>query len=658
MKTPVIMKYLGMSVTVSLAGCSTWDTNVNELEPTAAGKTNVQGQVYRDYWLNIKGNTVDSILSAPGYPDTPEGSDLWSRLQAPTNQGNNFGSRITGLITPPADGAYTFYLSSDDQSAFSLSSSTDNAGLQQIAFVPAAVKDKDYTRYGSQVSAPVNLKGGQPYRFELLHKEGGWDDHVAVEWEGPSIARQVVEGQYLSSGVGSTPVTPDVSEDFIKGYSSGYRIGYFDGDQNLTYQGSYPFLDEDSDGMYDNWEVVNGLDPSNSNDAASDADGDLLSAFEEFGLLTSPNTEDTDGDGVPDGAEFAYGLNPLDPADGAADADGDGYDNATEYQQGSDVLDPESVPASENVQSYVPGFVGQYFRGTNFDEFVVSEVNSDINFNWGSGAPNADTPKDKFSVRWTGQFIPPHSSGNRTYAFTTDADDGVRLWVGNELVVDHWSTSKPTTHSGEKSLPAEEPVPIRMEYFESGWDAKASLKIVDTSNNSSIAIAQTISSPTMEVEGQTQDLDSDGIPDSWELRYGLNPFINDSSATMNSDGVSNLQAYQSGLNPWTLEDASSSGQTVPPEPVVPGPTNGVTLKWALPLTRVDGSSLAVGEIDHFELSYGRDAGNLDQSVSVPGTDTTYVFDSLESGTWYFDIKAVDTDGLSSPSSETVSTTVE
>lgn len=45
---------------------------------------------------------------------------------------------------------------------------------------------------------------------------------------------------------------------------------------------------------------------------------------------------DEDGDGMPNGFEVDNGLNLLDPDDAARDADGDGVDNLTEYLQGRD----------------------------------------------------------------------------------------------------------------------------------------------------------------------------------------------------------------------------------------------------------------------------------------------------------------------------------
>ncbi len=53
---------------------------------------------------------------------------------------------------------------------------------------------------------------------------------------------------------------------------------------------------------------------------------------------------DTDGDGMPDEYEKANGLNPNDAADADADTDGDGFTNLEEFLAKTDPSDPESHP--------------------------------------------------------------------------------------------------------------------------------------------------------------------------------------------------------------------------------------------------------------------------------------------------------------------------
>ncbi len=102
-------------------------------------------------------------------------------------------------------------------------------------------------------------------------------------------------------------------------------------------------LDSDGDGMPDEYEIANGLNPFDPTDAGQDPDGDGLTNLQEYKLGTNPHVADTDGDGLSDGQEVKLGTNPL-----VADTDGDGLSDGQEVQLGTNPLvadtDGDGIP--------------------------------------------------------------------------------------------------------------------------------------------------------------------------------------------------------------------------------------------------------------------------------------------------------------------------
>lgn len=95
---------------------------------------------------------------------------------------------------------------------------------------------------------------------------------------------------------------------------------------------------------------------------------------------------------------------------------------------------------------------------------------SSINFNWGGGGPGNGIPNDNFSARWLGAV--PLFAGR--YTFTATADDGVRLWVNGNNLVDAWIDQPARDYSRSINLTSGEHT-VEMEYYENGGGALARL---------------------------------------------------------------------------------------------------------------------------------------------------------------------------------------
>ncbi|MFM2092064.1 MAG: hypothetical protein RLZZ127_2553, partial [Planctomycetota bacterium] len=105
-------------------------------------------------------------------------------------------------------------------------------------------------------------------------------------------------------------------------------------------------------------------------------------------------------------------------------------------------------------------------------EAAARRIDATVDFSW-SGTPSGTTlPTDGFAVRWTGLVVPEHS---QVYTFFTSTDDGTRLWLGNDLVIDRWVNQGTTEYSATRACTAGVPVPVRMEFFDNSGGAVARL---------------------------------------------------------------------------------------------------------------------------------------------------------------------------------------
>lgn len=111
------------------------------------------------------------------------------------------------------------------------------------------------------------------------------------------------------------------------------------------------------------------------------------------------------------------------------------------------------------------GLRGEYFNNSDLTDHIITRIDPNINFNWGNKSPGWPIGRDNFSVRWTGQIKPRFSE---TYTFYTFENDGVRLWINDELIINSWASHPYTAKSrGSINLVGGAKYKIKAEYFES-----------------------------------------------------------------------------------------------------------------------------------------------------------------------------------------------
>ncbi|MCY2953200.1 MAG: PA14 domain-containing protein, partial [Planctomycetota bacterium] len=108
-----------------------------------------------------------------------------------------------------------------------------------------------------------------------------------------------------------------------------------------------------------------------------------------------------------------------------------------------------------------------------------TRTDATVNFNWGAGAPMQGMGADTFGVRWIGQIEAQYTEN---YAFFTQTDDGARLYIDGNLVIDdltyHGIGAERTSETlvpGGIALNAGQKYTVMLEMFENAGDAGARL---------------------------------------------------------------------------------------------------------------------------------------------------------------------------------------
>jgi uncharacterized protein YraI len=109
------------------------------------------------------------------------------------------------------------------------------------------------------------------------------------------------------------------------------------------------------------------------------------------------------------------------------------------------------------------GWTANYFNNANLqgNPVFTEAAPNGINFNWGTGSPNAAVPVDFFSARFSSTQI----FNQGTYEFVVTSDDGIRVFIDGVLVLDRFVNRQLTTDRVQVSLTAGTHTLV-VEYFE------------------------------------------------------------------------------------------------------------------------------------------------------------------------------------------------
>lgn len=242
--------------------------------------------------------------------------------------------------------------------------------------------------------------------------------------------------------------------------------------QDVNGDGLPDIVKSDDLGSADRWKVllnqgnswsttwVNWIDPSSNVDLSLQGDTQMADVTGD-GLPDIIKGDDTNNPGGSD-TWYVWKNNGLSPDTLATVHTSSGGIINFDYGQAV-------TPVTDTVSQ--SSYTGEYFNNQTLSGSpTLTRTDAAINFSWDNGSPDPSISADHFSVRWT--QTKSFSAGS--YMFNATVDDGVRLYVDGELLIDQWNDHAPLTFTASKAL-SEGNHTIVMEYYDDLGGATAKL---------------------------------------------------------------------------------------------------------------------------------------------------------------------------------------
>ena len=107
------------------------------------------------------------------------------------------------------------------------------------------------------------------------------------------------------------------------------------------------------------------------------------------------------------------------------------------------------TPRPPSAEDTAPFWQVAYWNNQTLSgEPVVTDTDGELDHNWGSAAPHGGVNADRYSARWRRHIDEPAG----TYRFTATSDDGMRIYIDDDLVIDRWYDHPPQTFTADVSL--------------------------------------------------------------------------------------------------------------------------------------------------------------------------------------------------------------
>ncbi|MBI5802825.1 MAG: hypothetical protein HZA92_19150 [Verrucomicrobia bacterium] len=386
----------------------------------------------------------------------------------PGVQKDYFSARWAGQLEAPVSGKFTFHLDADDGA--------------RLWLADRLICDAWRVADSTEISGDIELTAGQRYDLRLEYYDNLGPARLRLSWTGPGIPKSIVPRNQLHAALGTKPADTAPTRGLLAAY---YRRTELDSSSAVTriepqldfnWGENAPVPDVPAQSFSARWSGQVAAQFTESYTFHIEAGGGARLWLD--GQLILNQWNDKPG-------EFYSTVVPL--------TAGQKYDLRLEHFSTSkearmrllwssasqrkvpipaDVLTP-SRPAESGARKPQHGLLGTYFSRADCSGEVLKRLDAQVNFDWADKPAAPGVPTEDFSVRWTGQVQAQHSEN---YTFHVEADDGVRVWLGDRQIIDEWRQQSTTLVSLPTSLNAGQFYPLTIEYFSAKPPAMAKLK--------------------------------------------------------------------------------------------------------------------------------------------------------------------------------------
>ena len=165
-----------------------------------------------------------------------------------------------------------------------------------------------------------------------------------------------------------------------------------------------------------------------------------------------------------------------------------------------------ALASSGQGESYTQGLWADYYQGKDFNSYVTGRQESKIDYQWNQGQrPVEGLGSENYSIRWSGRVLAPETGA---YQLISNIDDGVKVWLDNELIIQDSGPHYPAQTIGTVTLEQGVYYDLTVDYYNGELGGTAQLSWKTPSGETEIIPAENLYLPdpaevSLTVEGDS-----------------------------------------------------------------------------------------------------------------------------------------------------------